>query len=355
MGCVAFEETLANIKGQSSLLGNLDERAVEIAVILPLLHQVGWNTGNMAEVYPQSPVDSGGKVDYALKVNGEVRILVEAKSWNHRLEKDEENQLAGYCRQAKPYLAVLTNGNRWMLYLPPKGRTNDAKLRLFLGFDITSLGSDKVQENFERFLARGKFATKSSSAQVVKEAAGLLAEREKIGEAFRRMTAAWNGLTVDQIGNFLAPLAGYHPDDEVVKDFLNSKGVPSFVKQISDEPPPPPPPKPKPHSFTFQGGDAIPVKSQWSRLLVGVCLLMRDNRPDEFRAALLAMPEWFTESKPASGEWPKAIGDTGIYAHFGVGKDIKHRCAVLLGKFGHPLSDLTIKSKNGEVIPLNPP
>ena len=350
MGCVAFEETLANIKSQSSLLGNLDERAVEIAVILPLLSQVGWNTGNMAEVYPQSPVDSGGKVDYALKVKGEVRILVEAKSWNHRLEKDEENQLAGYCRQAKPHLAVLTNGNRWMLYLPPKGRTNDAKLRLFLGFDITSLGSDKVQENFERFLARGKFATKSSSAQVVKEAAGLLAEREKIGEAFRRMTAAWNGLTVDQIGNFLAPLAGYHPDDEVVKDFLDSVGVPSLVKQINGKPEPPKPRKP--HSFIFQGGDEIPVKSEWSRLLVGVCLLMHERHPGEFRPALLAMPKWFTESDPGSDEWPKAIGDTGIYAHFGVGKDIKRRCAALLGKFDYPATALTIKLKNGAEIPL---
>lgn len=142
------------------------------------------------------------------------------------------------------------------------------------------------------------------------------------------------------------------PSLEVVKDFLDSVGVPSLVNQISDKPPPPLVPRPSPYSFTFQGGDAILVKSQWSRLLVEFCLLMHELHPDEFRAALLAMPEWFTVSKPASGNWPKAIGDTGIYAHFGDGNAVKRRLTALLGKFEHPLSDLTIKLNSGEVIRL---
>ena len=355
MGCVAFEETLTKILDQRSILGSRDERAVEIAVILPLLHQVGWDTRKMDEIYPQSPVGTGGKVDYALKVGGEVRILVEAKKWNSPLKEGEENQLAGYCRQAKPHLAVLTSGNRWMLYLPPKGRKKDAKLRLFLEFDITSLEPDKVRENFERFLARGKFATKSSSAQVVKEAETLLAKLQDTEAAFRRMTAAWNSLTDDPqpLFAFIGGITDPHPDEEQVEQFVESVGLLSLVHQVTTATPPQT--TSKPYSFTFRKGDEILVKSYWSRLLVEVCLLMHEQAPDKLRAALLAMPEWFTESKPASGNWPKAIGDTGIYAHFGDGNAVKHRCAVLLGEFGYPSTDLTIKLNNGAEIPLNSP
>lgn len=348
MGCVAFEETLANIRGYNFTA--LVEEAVKQGVILPLLNEVGWNTRNIDEVKPELWVGEG-LVDYALRIKDANRVFVEAKSGWDSLQGGE-GQLLKYCRAGKPDLAVLTNGRRWKLYLPPT-RGKDAQLRLFLDFDLTSLDPTKVQENFERFLARGKVETKTAITGVVKEAKRLFDKRRGRDAAFRQMTAAWNSLTIDQVGNFLAPLAGYHPDDEVVKDFLDSVGVPSLVKQINGEPEPPQPRKP--HSFTFQGGDAIPVKSEWYRLLVGFCLLMHDRHPGEFRTVLLAMPKWFTESDPGSDEWPKAIGDTGIYAHFGVGKDIKRRCAVLLEKFGHPLSDLTIKSKSGVEIPLNPP
>ena len=353
MGCVAFEETLTKILDQRSILGNRDERAVEIAVILPLLHQVGWDTGKMDEIYPQSPVDSGGKVDYALQIGGEVRILVEAKRWNSPLEKDEENQLTGYCRQAKPNLAALTNGNRWKLYLPPKGRKNDAKLRLFLDFDLTALDQLKIQGNFEQFLAKDRFKTKTSSAQVVKEAETLLAKLQDTEAAFQNMTAAWNSLTDDPqpLFAFIEGITEPHPHEEQVEQFLKSVGVPSLVKQINGDPEPPRPRKP--YSFTFQGGDEIPVKSEWSRLLVGVCLLMHERHPDEFRPALLAMPESFTDSAPAPGEdWPKPVGETGIYAHYGNMNAIKRRCTALLGKFGYPSTALTIKLKNGAEIPL---
>lgn len=355
MGCVAFEETLTKIKGLP--LGDLDEQSTKLGAILPLLLQSGWDTANPTEVRPELLVQAPKSrqkqwVDYALMVGGEARILVEAKKWNSPLREGEENQLAGYCRRIKPNLAVLTSGNRWMLYLPPKGRKNDAKLRLFLEFDITALEPDKVQENFERFLARGRFATKSSSAQVIKDAAGLFAEREKIDEAFRRMTAAWNGLTDDPqpLFAFIEGITDPHPDEEQVEQFLESVGVASLVHKVATVATPTV--TSKPHSFTFQKGDEILVKSHWSRLLVEVCLLMHERDPDKLRAALLAMPEWFTESKPAAGKWYKAIGATGIYSYYGDGNAVKRRCAALLGEFGYPPTDLTIKLNNGEVIPL---
>ena len=356
MGCVAFEETLANIKGQSSLLGNLDERAVEIAVILPLLSQVGWNTGNMAEVYPQSPVDSGGKVDYALKIDGKVRILVEVKSWNHRLQDGEENQLAGYCHQAKPDLAVLTSGNRWLLYLPPKGQ-DDAELQLFLEFDIVSLEPDKVRKNFERFLARDRFENPSSTAQVVKEAEGLFAEREKVGEVFRRMTAAWNGLTNQSpaLVDFLQSITEPRPDVELVKQFLDEVQGP-LVKPVPEKPDKP---KPVPQYITFQAEgekayDTVRVKlSAWHYVLYDVCRLMQERHPDTFDLVLDI--KGFAKSSEEL-KIPIEMASVGLYFDFPGGAiGYRQACADVLAKFGYSPDCLTVRVKGGMESPVWPP
>lgn len=353
MDCVAFGDTLTNIRSQSSLLGNLDERAVEIAVVLPLLSRVGWDTGNMAEVYPQSRVDSGGKVDYALQVDGVARVLVEVKSWNRPLQEAEENQLAGYCHQANPNLAVLTSGNRWMLYLPPNGG-KDAKLRLFLEFDITALEPDKVQENFERFLARGKFATESSSAQVVKEAEGLFEEREDTEKAFQRMTEAWNGLTnqsqamVDLIQRITDP----QPDEELVRKFLD-RFQESLVKPVPEKTDPG---NPVPQYITFQVegeedyGPATVKLSAWRYVLDDVCRLMQERHPDTFGRILEI------QGFAKSGEnlkSPIEMASVGLYFPYpGGATGYRQVCADVLAKFGYSRDCLTVRVKGGMEGPL---
>ncbi len=239
-----------------------------------------------------------------------------------------------------------------MFYLPPTQR-KDAKLRMFLDFDITSLDQTEVQENFERFLAREKFSTKSSAAKVVGEAKRRLEEIEGTEKAFRRMTEAWDSLTENPqpLLAFIEAITDPHPSEEQVEQFLESVGVSSLVHKVPTTRPNGPPP-PNPYSFTFREESEILVKSEWGRLLVELCLLIHKDHPDKFSQTLLEMGNWFTESPPASGNWPKRIGDTGIYARFGDGNDIRNRCTVLLEKFGYPSPVLTIKLNNGEVITL---
>ncbi len=64
MMTTTFEEQLAKIKAQASVLENLDDRAVELGVILPLLKQLGWDTEDLTQIYPQKRVPGAGKVDY---------------------------------------------------------------------------------------------------------------------------------------------------------------------------------------------------------------------------------------------------------------------------------------------------
>lgn len=348
MDCVAFGDTLANIiQSQSPILGNLDERAVEIAVVLPLLSRVGWDTGNMAEVYPQSKVDAGlRKVDYALQVDGVVRFLVEVKSWNRPLQEAEENQLAGYCHQAKPDLAVLTSGSRWMLYLPPKDG-KDAKLRKFLDFDITTLDPLKVQENFEKFLARGKFATKTSTTDVVRESKRLFDKRQNLNDAFERMTKAWNSLTNQSpaLTNLIREITDPHPDEEQVEQFLERVQSP-LVNKVPEKVVGPL--VPQYITFQVEGEEAYgPVRvklSAWRYVLDDVCRLMRERHPDTFDRILEI--QGFSKSRE-NLKSPIEMASVELYFAYPAGHAMGYRqaCVDVLVKFGYSRNCLTVRVK----------
>lgn len=327
-------------------------------MVLPLLSRVGWDTGNMAEVYPQSKVDAGlKKVDYALQVDGVARVLVEVKSWNRPLQEAEENQLAGYCHQAKPDLAVLTSGSQWRLYLPPqRPRSKNANLRLFLEFDVTdaSIEPREFERSFRRFLDRERMSTPQSVKQTVEDARALFKESQNVAAANQKMAEAVEQMAPDAVAELLAAQTGVELSQAI--DFVKRQGVKlaAGASQSNGKGGK----SPKPVSFTFQaeGEDTvgpIPVKSAWSPILVELCLLMQQCHPEKFVEALRAMPsDWFTETPPNSGNWPKPIGNTGFYV-CNVGKDgIKQRCGAVLKGFGYPSPALTIKLNNGEVITL---
>ena len=163
-----FEEQLAKINGQASVLENLDERAVEVGVILPLLKQLGWDTEDLRQIYPQKPVQGAGpgtnKVDYDLQVAGASRVFIEVKRWRHDLTDEDEIQLRDYCLTGKPSLAALTNGRQWRLYLPPlrtRRRGQDPELRLFHMLDVSDQ-PEVVEASLKEFLAQDKMLTASA-------------------------------------------------------------------------------------------------------------------------------------------------------------------------------------------------
>ena len=237
--------------------------------------------------------------------------------------------------------------------MPPKDG-KDAKLRSFLEFAITSLEPDKVQENFERFLARGKFATESSSAQVVKEAEGLFAALENQDEAFRRMTEAWNGLTNQSqaLVNFLRSITNPQPDEELVRQFLDGlqeslvKAVPGETCGVN----------PVPQYITFQSeGDETygPVKvnrSAWRYVLDDVCRLMRERHPDTFDRILEI--QGFAKSSEVLKN-PIEMASVKLYFDYpGNANWYRQVCADVLTKFGYSRNCLTVRVKGGIEGPL---
>ncbi|MGN6143525.1 MAG: type I restriction enzyme HsdR N-terminal domain-containing protein [Mesorhizobium sp.] len=135
------------IKAHSSAM--LTEEAVKTAVVLPFLAALGYDVFNPGEVIPEFTADAvgkkGEKVDYAIKIDGEIRILVECKPITTTLEKVHLAQLFRYFSVTNAKFAVLTNGRTFHFHtdLVAPNKLDD---RPFLTFDLSDLQAPLISE-----------------------------------------------------------------------------------------------------------------------------------------------------------------------------------------------------------------
>ncbi|MHA7884822.1 type I restriction enzyme HsdR N-terminal domain-containing protein [Nitratireductor rhodophyticola] len=117
----------------------LTEEAVKTAVVLPFLTALEYDVFNPEEVIPEFCADAvgkkGEKVDYAIKLDGEIRILVECKPITTKLEKAHLAQLYRYFSVTNAKFAILTNGRNFEFYtdLVSPNRLDE---RPFFSFDL---------------------------------------------------------------------------------------------------------------------------------------------------------------------------------------------------------------------------
>ncbi|MCY4111699.1 MAG: type I restriction endonuclease [Chloroflexi bacterium] len=114
----AIDQTLATIReriGQHSGRG-ISEEATKTALVNPLLRALGWDTEDLHQVYPEYS-SVGGRVDYALLINDEPRLLIEAKALEANLDDLKwVTQLTTYAVTTGVSWTVLTNGDEYRIY-----------------------------------------------------------------------------------------------------------------------------------------------------------------------------------------------------------------------------------------------
>lgn len=135
------------VKSHSSSMAT--EEAVKTAVVLPFLRALGYDIFDPSEVIPEFTADAvgkkGEKVDYAIKIDGEIRILIECKPINVILEKKHLDQLFRYFTVTKARFAILTNGRTFNFYTDLE-EPNKLDVRPFLIFDIADIQSGILAE-----------------------------------------------------------------------------------------------------------------------------------------------------------------------------------------------------------------
>lgn len=137
----------------------LTEEATKTAVILPLIQTFGFDVFNLDEVVPEFIADvglkKGEKVDFALKIDGKVSVLIEAKPISMSLGTAQFSQLYRYFAVLEAKLAVLTNG-REVWFFSDVDEPNKMDKKPFFKFDLQSYDESEVAD-LARF-QKGKFS-----------------------------------------------------------------------------------------------------------------------------------------------------------------------------------------------------
>lgn len=196
---MTIEKNLASlserIRSHSSAM--LTEEAVKTAIVLPFLSALGYDVFDPSEVIPEFTADAvgkkGEKVDYAIKVNGEIRILIECKPITCELDKTHLSQLFRYFTVTPAKFAILTNGRIFHFHTDLE-EPNKLDTRPFLTFELSEIQAHLLAElrKFEKgsFDVAGILAT----AERLKYTSALKAEISKLieepSEEFVRIISA---------------------------------------------------------------------------------------------------------------------------------------------------------------------
>lgn len=127
---------------------NFIEEQTKMYLIAPFFNLLGYNIFNPDDVIAEYVADigekRGEKVDYALKVNGEIEILVEAKQITDSLD-NHDVQLQRYFNVTKAKIGILTNGIIYKFFTDLEEK-NIMDKKPFLVIDFADLSEDKINE-----------------------------------------------------------------------------------------------------------------------------------------------------------------------------------------------------------------
>lgn len=127
----------------------VNEEATKNAMVMPFIQSLGYDVFNPTEVLPEFTADvglkKGEKVDYAIKNEGVLSILVECKPRTTDLADAQFSQLYRYfnCTEAK--FAILTNGIEYRFY-SDLDDTNKLDNRPFFTFRLTDYNDRDIEE-----------------------------------------------------------------------------------------------------------------------------------------------------------------------------------------------------------------
>jgi len=125
------------------------EEATKTALIMPFISALGYDVFNPLEVIPEFTADigtkKGEKVDYAVKKDDKIIMLIECKWSGCDLDKEHASQLYRYFSATEARFGILTNGV-WYLFYSDIEEPNKMDSKPFLEFDMLDFEEHDVKE-----------------------------------------------------------------------------------------------------------------------------------------------------------------------------------------------------------------
>ena len=131
---------------------NFIEEQTKMYLIAPFLNLMGYNVFNPDDVISEYVADIGNKkgekVDYALKINGNIEVLIETKAINDPLD-NHDIQLQRYFNVTKAKIGILTNGIIYKFFTDLEAKNTYNKENI-----LNSAENLKYSNNIKVFLDR---------------------------------------------------------------------------------------------------------------------------------------------------------------------------------------------------------
>ena len=125
------------------------EEATKNAFVMPFINMLGYDVFNPLEVIPEFTADvgtkKGEKVDYAIKKDGNIIILMECKWAGCNLEQEHASQLYRYFSVTEARFGILTNGIAYKFYSDIV-ETNKMDAKPFFEFNLLNFEEHQIDE-----------------------------------------------------------------------------------------------------------------------------------------------------------------------------------------------------------------
>ncbi len=148
----------------------LTEEATKTSVVLPFIQTLGFDVFSLDEVVPEYVSDvglkKGEKVDFVLKIDGKLSVLIEVKPISMSLGAAQYSQLYRYFGVTEARLAILING-REVWFFSDIDEPNKMDKKPFFTFDLQSYDESQVAK-------LAAFQKSSFSIEAILEAASAI-------------------------------------------------------------------------------------------------------------------------------------------------------------------------------------
>jgi len=175
------------------------EEATKNAFVMPFLKALGYDVFDPLVVVPEFTADvgvkKGEKVDYAVKIDGSIALLVECKPCRSALCVQHMSQLYRYFSVTEARFAILTNGITYWFF-SDLDQSNKMDSKPFFEFDMLNYRPAQVDE-------LKKFSTKTFNMSAILETAndlkyGSLLMRE-IAKEFDEQSDEFSRLLIGRV------------------------------------------------------------------------------------------------------------------------------------------------------------
>jgi hypothetical protein len=148
---VDFSQRVSDLANRSRHAATyaLTEEATKTSVVLPFIQMLGFDVFNLEEVVPEFVADvgikKGEKIDFALRLDNKIAVLMEVKPITMSLGSAQFSQLYRYFAVAEARLAILTNGREFWFFSDIE-QANRMDAKPFFVFDVQSYDESQVNE-----------------------------------------------------------------------------------------------------------------------------------------------------------------------------------------------------------------